>query len=156
MSISRRALFHGIAATCVLLLPVGARGQSSMPFDPIAVAKLRAGEIARFITSSPRDKAIPEPSHQDVFDTGLLLQAGLRALLPVGERQGVALPGSPSSSDPPELAEAQKNYQQVFESGAMANADRKAIAVKSIGLAADRLGHYGYADLAKAISAMRQ
>src|SRR5262245_53290628 len=97
-----------------------ARAQNGPDFDPIVTAKLRAGEIAREITASTRDASTPEPSGEDIFNTGLLLQAGLRALLPVGERQGVALPGTSSPSDPQELVVAQENYKAVFESGAQA------------------------------------
>ncbi len=68
--------------------------QQPVGFDPVAFAKLRAGEIAREIANSPRDVSVPEPARDTVFMTGLLLQAGLRAFLPVSQRQGVALAGS--------------------------------------------------------------
>src|SRR5262245_41938481 len=97
-----------------------AHAQAPGNFDPIATAKLRAGEIAREIAGSERDPSVPEPSRDDIFNTGLLLQAGLRALLPVQERQGVALPGTPSPKDPPELTMTQENYRAVFESGGQA------------------------------------
>jgi hypothetical protein len=85
-----------------------ARGQNSSIFDPVVVAKLRAGEIAREIAKSNRDTSVPAPSSDDTFRTELLLQAGLRALLPVQQRQGIALPGAPSASDPEELVAAQR------------------------------------------------
>jgi hypothetical protein len=66
--------------------------QQHFDFDPVAIAKLRAGEIAREIEGSVRDTSIPEPSRDSVFNTGLLLQAGLRALLPAQERLEVILP----------------------------------------------------------------
>ena len=130
-----------------------ARAQSSPDFDPIATAKMRAGEIAREITASARDASAPEPSWEEIFDTGLLLQAGLRALLPVQERQGVALPGTPSASDPQELVVAQENYKAVFESGTQATPAQKTTAVKSIELATQRLRKAGYMSLAAKVEA---
>src|SRR5580658_6662582 len=82
-----------------------ASAQRPASFDPVAMAKLRAGEIAREIANSPRDAAVPEPAGDSVFTTGLLLQAGLRAFLLVSQRQGVALPGAPAQTDPPNLVE---------------------------------------------------
>ena len=73
--------------------------QQPVGFDPVAFAKLRAGEIAREIANSPRDVSVPEPVRDTVFMTGLLLQAGLRAFLPVSQRQGVALAGAPAPTD---------------------------------------------------------
>src|SRR5262249_6035230 len=103
----------GIAAA----LAVGSLAQAQPGFDPVTTAKLRAVEIARAITASARDRSVPEPSHDEMFNAGLLLQAGLRALLPPQERQGVALPGTPTANDPKELTTAQENYKAVFESG---------------------------------------
>jgi hypothetical protein len=128
-----------------------ARAQSPSDFDPIATAKLRAGEIVREIVGSGRDASRPEPAHNELFNTGLLLQAGLRALLPVQERQGVALPGTPSSSDPRELILAQENYKAVFESGAEATPAQRATAMASIELATQQLERVGYAVLAKKV-----
>jgi hypothetical protein len=148
MNINRRfavliTLTMGLNATLNMT-----RAEDTPDFDPIATAKLRAGEIAREITASARDVSIPEPSREDIFNMGLLLQAGLRALLPVQERQGVALPGTPSASDPQELVVAQENYKAVFESGAQATPAQKTTAVKSIELATQRLRSAGYTSLA--------
>jgi hypothetical protein len=129
-----------------------APAQSGPDFDPMATAKLRAGEIVREITASARDASIPEPSRDDIFNTGLLLQAGLRALLPVEERQGVALPGTPSASDPQELVVAQENYKAVFESGAQTTPAQKTTALKSIELATQRLRNAGYTSLAARVN----
>jgi hypothetical protein len=104
------------------------------------------------IAASSRDTSVPEPSRDDIFNTGLLLQAGLRALLPVQERQGTALPGTPSPSDPSELIAAQENYKAVFESGADATPAQKATAIKSIALAAQQLRKGGYTLLAGKIT----
>jgi hypothetical protein len=88
-----------------------------------------------------------------MFNTGLLLQAGLRALLPVQQRQGVALPGTPSPSDPAELAVAQENYRAVFESGADATPAQRATALKSIELVTQQLQKAGYTTLAAKVAA---
>jgi hypothetical protein len=129
-----------------------ARAQNGPDFDPVATAKLRAGEIARRIVASPRDASVPEPSWEEMFDSGLLLQAGLRALLPIKERQGVALPGPPSPGDPEELVVAQENYKAVFESGAEATPAQKATALKSIELATQQLRNAGYTSLSATVN----
>src|SRR5262245_49726534 len=121
-----RPVFTGV------LTPGPVRVEQISSFDPVAIAKLRAGEIAREITASPREPSIPEPSWQAIFDDGLLLQAGLRELLPVKERQGVAIPGAPSPKDSHELIEAQENYKAVFESGADATSAQRQVAVRAI------------------------
>lgn len=128
-----------------------ARAQSPSDFDPVTTAKLLAGETLREIAGSRRDASRPEPAHDELFNTGLLLQAGLRALLPVTERQGVALPGAPSSNDPKELILAQENYKAVFESGMAATAAQRATAMASIELATQRLERAGYTVLAKKV-----
>jgi hypothetical protein len=128
-----------------------ARAQSPSDFDPVAAAKLRAGEILREIVGSGRDASRPEPSHDALFNTGLLLQAGLRALMPVREREGIALPGTPSPNDPKELVLAQENYKAVFESGMAATPAQRATAMASIELATQQLERAGYAMLAKKV-----
>src|SRR5262249_42566986 len=131
MRINRRLALAAVAAIALGAAVDLPRAQNASAFDPVATAKLRAGEIAREIGASGRDGSVPEPSRDDIFNTGLLLQAGLRALLPVQERQGIALPGTPSPSDPSELTAAQENYKAVFESGAGATPAQKATAIKS-------------------------
>jgi hypothetical protein len=143
-------LLLAVTATCV---PTCTGAQQDMNFDPVATAKLRAGEIVREISGTERDRSVPEPSWDTIFNTGLLLQAGLRALLPVQERQGVALPGMPSSKDPPELIEAQENYKAVFESGIEATPAQKAIALQSIDSASKRLDAAGYRSFSRNVSA---
>jgi len=128
------------------------RAQNSSDFDPVATGKLRAGEIAREIAASRRDASVPEPSRDEMFNTGLLLQAGLRALLPVEQRQGVALPGTPSPGDPEELVIAQENYKAAFESGAEATPAQKATALRSIELATQQLRKAGYTSLAATVA----
>jgi hypothetical protein len=144
MDIDRRLSLAAVTAIALGAAVDALRGQNLAPFDPVATARLRAGEIAREIA----DASVPEPSRDDMFNTGLLLQAGLRALLPVRERQGIALPGTPSPSDPSELTAAQENYKAVFESGVEATPAQKATAIKSIELAAQQLRKGGYTVLA--------
>jgi hypothetical protein len=129
-----------------------ARVQQRFDFDPAATAKLRAGEIAREIAASPRDTSVPQPSWDATFHSGLLLQAGLRALLPPHERQGIALPGTPSASDPPELVEAQENYKAVFESGREAAPAQKEAAQRAIELAAHQLEKAGYKSYSESVT----
>ncbi len=153
MSVSRRlalVIVSSVGLGCHVM-PDLARAQSPSDFDPVATAKLRAGEILREIVGSGRDASRPEPAHDELFNTGLLLQAGLRALLPVQERQGVALPGTPSPNDPRELIMAQENYTAVFESGAEATPAQRATAMASIALATQQLERAGYAVLAKKV-----
>jgi hypothetical protein len=121
-------------------------------FEPVAIAKLRAGEVAREITESGRDPGAPDVSSEAVFNTGLLLQAGLRALLPIEQRQDVALPGSPSTKDTRELVDAQQNYAAVFKSGAEATPPQREAALSAVRLAAQQLHAQGYQKLSKAIS----
>jgi hypothetical protein len=147
----RRAFLRALAiAGMSILEPAGA--QERFDFDPIAFAKLRAGEIVRAISGSERDTSASEPSRDMIFNTGLLLQAGLRALLPVQKRQGVALPGTPSPNDPTELIDAQENYKAVFESGADATPAQTATAIKSIELASRQLDKAGYIWFSKVVS----
>jgi hypothetical protein len=153
MSVNRRlalVIASSIGLGCRAMLDP-ARAQSPSDFDPVAPAKLRAGEIFREIAGSGRDASSPEPAHDELFNTGLLLQAGLRALLPVKERQGVALPGMPSPNDPKELILAQENYKAVFESGMEATAAQRATAIASIELATQHLERAGYTALAKKV-----
>jgi hypothetical protein len=151
MKVDRRGAFMMALAIAGMSRFAPARAQQHFDFDPVAIAKLRAGEIAREIEGSVRDTSIPEPSRDSVFNTGLLLQAGLRALLPAQERQGVALPGTPSPKDPPELVQAQENYKAVFESGAEATPAQKATAFTSLELAAHQLETAGYTSFSRSV-----
>jgi hypothetical protein len=154
MSVNRRRALVIVSSAglgCRAMLGL-ARAESPSDFDPVATAKLRAGEIVRAIVGSGRDASRPEPAHDELLNTGLLLQAGLRALLPVQERPGVALPGTPSPNDPKELILAQENYTAVFESGTEATAAQRATAMASIELAAQQLEKAGYTVLAKKVT----
>ena len=152
MNIDRRRMFIAPLAG-ITILAKGTSAQEPYNFDPVALAKLRAGEIAREILGSVRDAAVSEPSRDAVFNTGLLLQAGLRALLPIQERRDVALPGTPSSKDPAELVVAQENYKAVFASGAEASPTQKKAALDAIELAAQQLSSEGYEAFSAAVSA---
>jgi|SoiMethySBSTD1v2_1073268.scaffolds.fasta_scaffold1679310_2 hypothetical protein len=152
MGIDRRLALAAVASIALGAAVDPLRARNLSAFDPVATAKLRAGEIAREIAASGRDASVPEPSRDDIFNTGLLLQAGLRALLPIQERQGIALPGTPSASDPSELIAAQENYKAVFESGAAATPAQRATAITSLELAAQQLQKGGYSLFAKKVT----
>ena len=151
MDIDRRRVFM-IPFAGITIFAGESRAQEHYNFDPVAAAKLRAGEIAREISGSARDGSVPEPSKDAVFNTGLLLQAGLRALLPFQDRQDVALPGTPSSKDPPDLVAAQENYRAVFASSAEASPTQKKAALQAIELAAQQLSGEGYKVFSAAVS----
>jgi hypothetical protein len=152
MMVNRRDMLLSAFAFAAILAPGPVRVQQRSDFDPVTFAKLRAGEIAREITASQRDPSVAEPPWEATFNDGLLLQAGLRALLPVKEREGVALPGTPSPKDPQELIEAQENYKAVFELGAEATPAQKEIAVKAIERAAHHLDRAGYKSFSKSVT----
>jgi len=151
VKVDRRGAFIILVGLMMTSALDRADAQQPVEFDPVAFAKLRAGEIAREISASPRDPSIPEPSRDVVFDTGLLLQAGLRALLPVPERDGVALPGKASPRDPPALVEAQENYTTVFQSGRSATPAQTAIAVRAIDAAARQLREAGFEEFSHGV-----
>ena len=152
MWMNRRITFMVPFAIMVAFALERGSAQQNLKFDPVAVAKLRAGEIAREISESMRETSVPDPSRDAVFTTGLLLQAGLRALLPVNQRGDVALPGSASPKDPIELTEAQENYKAVFASGVEASTAQKKTALKAIELASRQLSSEGYKLFSKAVS----
>jgi hypothetical protein len=151
VKVNRRGTFTILAGLMMTRALDRADAQQQAAFDPVAFAKLRAGEIAREISESPRDPSGPEPPRDAVFETGLLLQAGLRALLPVPERDGVALPGKASPRDPPALVEAQENYTTVFQSGRTATPEQTAIAVRAINSAARQLGQAGFEQFSRGV-----
>jgi hypothetical protein len=150
VNIDRRSAFFLASAMAGAWFGLGGT-LAHADFDPVAFAKLRAGEIARAIASSERDRTFAEAAPEYTFETGLLLQAGLRALLPIREREGVALPGTPSPNDPRELVEAQENYKAVFASGTEANPEQRAKAVRAVELAAERCERVGYTALARQV-----
>ena len=148
MDIDRRSVLVIAPAVGLVAMLDLSRAQNLSDFDPVAIARLRAGEIVREIAASARDPSVAEPSRDDLFTTALLLQAGLRALLPVQARQGIALPGTPSPRDPKELIAAQENYKAVFESGTLATPAQTATAMDALELAAQQLRKARYTLLA--------
>jgi len=126
-----------------------ARAESPSDFDPVATAKLRAGEIVSRNSRQRTRRVSSRTGARRIINTGLLLQAGLRALLPVHERRGVAAARTPSPNDPKELILAQENYTAVFGSGTEATAAQRATAMASIELAAQQMEKAGYTVLAK-------
>lgn len=152
LEVSRRAMLSAFFAIAAGLGLEEGNAQQNLEFNPVEMARLRAGEVAKEISASARETSIPEPPRDAVFNTGLLLQAGLRALLPISERTGVALPGSASPRDPKELIEAQENYKAVFASGADASPEQKKKALKAIELASGQLSSEGYKLFSMAVS----
>jgi hypothetical protein len=70
MGINRRVALAAVAAIALGAAVDPLRAQNLSAFDPVATAKLRAGEIAREIAASSRDASVPEPSRDDIFNTG--------------------------------------------------------------------------------------
>jgi hypothetical protein len=120
------------------------------PFNPIAIAKEVIGNLTDAIKATERDMSVAEPQGRATFNAALLLQAGLRALLPVGEREGVALPRI-FPTDAQELQDAQRNYAAVFESGKEATPEKGAAALEAIRLAAKQLSEQGYKKFASVV-----
>lgn len=152
VSVTRRAVLLAVQAFGIPLPAYPAAPQGVSSFDPIATARLRAGEVNREIEASGRDLSVPQPPPTQVFNTGLLLQAGLRALVPVSERPGIALPGDPSPNDPPPLVEAQENYKAVFASGVEATPAQRAAALSAIRTAVQQLSSQGYTVFSQKLS----
>ena len=121
------------------------------PFIYSDVAKEVIGNLTDAIKATPRDTSVPEPQGRATFNTALLLQAGLRALLPVGEREGIALPRI-FPNDAQELQNAQRNYAAVFESGKGATPEQGEVAFKAIELAAKQLDEQGYKTAAAVVN----
>lgn len=120
-------------------------------FNPTTVAKEVIGELTDSIRATHRDAGVSEPQGRQTFNSALLLQAGLRALLPVSERQGVALPKI-FPKDPPALQAAQRNYAEVFASAQEATPEQRAAGLNAVLLAARELADQGYERLADAIN----
>jgi hypothetical protein len=124
------------------------------PFDPMALAKLRIGEIVEAIKQSGRVSKEREPDN--LFSTALLIQAGLRALLPPAERVGVAMPGLPNPKDPQALRKAQQNYAAVFEGGKEATKAQRDVALNAVAEGARQLQKAGYEKAASILTTWLQ
>jgi len=123
------------------------------PFNPTAVAKEGIVNLTDEIKATERDATVPEPQGRATSNTALLLQAGLRALLPVAEREGVALPRI-FPNDPQWLQAAQQNYADVFNSGKEATGAQRSAAFGAIELAATQLSEQGYKKLAAVVGGL--
>lgn len=99
-------------------------------FDPIETAKTVIGELA----------SATETSFQDA----LMLQAGLRILLPVDEREGVALP-KVFPKDPPDLQAAQATVISVLSESREATVEERQSALTTISNVVDRIGNKNFA-----------
>lgn len=99
-------------------------------FSPVETAKTVIGELARATESS--------------FQDALLLQAGLRVLLPMDEREGVALP-KVFPKDPPDLQAAQATVISVLSENREATNEERQSALTTISSVADRIGNKNFA-----------
>jgi hypothetical protein len=120
----------------------------------MALAKLRIGEIVEAIKQSGRVSKEREPDN--LFSTALLIQAGLRALLPPAERVGVAMPGLPNPKDPQALRKAQQNYAAVFEGGKEATKAQRDVALNAVAEGARQLQKAGYEKAASILTTWLQ
>lgn len=122
------------------------------PFRPIPVAKELIGNLTDSIKETDRDLSVPLPENpRATFNTALLLQAGLRALLLVEEREGIAEPKI-FDRDPEFLQKAQTNFLEVLRSGKNATDEQRESALESVDLAAKQLFEQGYKKLAVNVS----
>jgi hypothetical protein len=133
--------------SCFLVISAVAVGTS-------ALAKLRIGEIVEEIKQSGRISQESEPGN--LFSTALLIQAGLRALLPPAERVGVALPGAPNPNDPQDLSKAQQNYTAVFDGGKEATKAQRDVALNAVAGGARQLQKQGYQKAAMVLTTWLQ
>ena len=114
----------------------------SIPFDPEAVAKLRVGELVEAIKISGQIGSIKQGTN--LTPTALLIQAGLRTLLPPTQREGVALPGPANPNDAKELIDAQSNLTEVFKSGKVVSPQERIVALRAVAQGAQQLQADGY------------
>jgi len=114
----------------------------STPFDAEAVAKLRIGELVEAIRISGQTDSTKPGTN--LIPPALLIQAGLRTMLPPRQREGVALPGPANPNDSKELIAAQSNLTVVFQSGKMATPKERSLALEAVGQGARQLQAYGY------------
>jgi hypothetical protein len=116
------------------------------PFDPVATAGLRTGEMVNAIKRSGRQD--PSSSEPDLIPSALLIQAGLRGLLSPAERADIAMPGKSDSKDPETLVKAQSNLIKIYQYGGEANTEQKIIAIQAVIEGAGMLAKYGYTNAA--------
>jgi hypothetical protein len=123
----------------------------STPFDAEAVAKLRVGELVEAIKISGQTGSIKHGTN--LIPPALLIQAGLRTLLPPTQREGVALPGPANPNDPKELIAAQSNLTEVFQSGKVATPQERNLALGAVAQGARQLQADGYSKSAAILQA---
>jgi hypothetical protein len=114
----------------------------SIPFDPEVVAKLRVGELVEAIKISGQIESIKQGTN--LIPPALLIQAGLRTLLPPTQREGVALPGPANPNDPKELIAAQSNLTEVFKGGKVVTPQERIVALRAVAQGARQLQADGY------------
>jgi hypothetical protein len=118
----------------------------STPFDAEAVAKLRIGELVEAIKISGQTGSTK--SGTNLIPPALLIQAGLRTLLPPTQREAVALPGPANPNDPKELIAAQSNLTAVFQGGKVATPQERNLALGAVAQGARQLQADGYSKAA--------
>jgi hypothetical protein len=116
-------------------------------------ALLPIGELVASIKATPRDQSVAPPQEHTIFNTALVLQAGLRVLaLTAEERKKVAFPPKSFPNDPEELKIAQKNWAEVLESGKeQASHHQQLAAMESVSLAITQISQQGYLDYAEGV-----
>ncbi|MFN7677980.1 MAG: hypothetical protein ACK5QW_05205 [Cyanobacteriota bacterium] len=119
------------------------------PFDPVATARLRTGEMVEAIKATRRQG--PASASPDLIQPALLIQAGLRILLPPDQRQGLALPGEPGPKDSKPLVSAQNTWTAVYQSGRPANRQERAEAHRAILKGSELLETAGYREAARVL-----
>ena len=123
----------------------------STPFDAVAVSKLRIGELVEAIKQSGQTGITK--SGTNLIPPALLIQAGLRTLLPPTQREGVALPGPANPNDPKELIMAQSNLTAVFKGGKVSTPKERKLALRAVAQGARQLQADGYSKAAGLLQA---
>ena len=118
----------------------------SNPFDAVAAAKLRIGELVEAIkVSGQTGSTWPDTN---LIPPALLIQAGLRALLSPTQREGLALPGPANPNDPKELILAQDNLTAVLKGGKASTQQERKVALEAVAQGAEQLQASGYSKAA--------
>src|ERR1700693_5909096 len=87
------------------------------PFDYTAIAKTHVSTLLASIAAVGRDTSVAESQNWSLLNILLLLQAGCRGLMPVGERRNISVQrGGIFLGDPQELQDAECNYIAAFVS----------------------------------------
>jgi hypothetical protein len=140
-------LGHGEQTQAMVM--VAAAAGFRQPFDAVATARLRTGEMVEAIKASGQQA--PATTTPDLIVPALLIQAGLRTLLLPSQRQGLALPGEPGPKDPKALIRAQNTLTEVVQAGRPANPQQRVEALQAITTGAEMLDHSGYKKAARVL-----